>query len=84
MKGDMSDDDLEALFESRPQDIHDDLLPVRPGLYQPDDDDIYELLEEAYSFACAIGNRKLPARLAKDLVQLKAGLEELLAWHRMH
>ena len=80
----MTDEEVERLRVERPQDFHDDILPVRPGLHTPDDEDIVDLLNDCYVFMQAISERKLPKQLALDAKNLLAALEEIVTWHRQH
>jgi hypothetical protein len=81
----LTDEQIAELESLRPQDIHDDLLPLRPGLYVPDDEDTIDLLSDCYATMLAIVETpSLPKWLRSQAKALLPALIEQVTWHRCH
>jgi hypothetical protein len=76
------EDQVDDLLEERPQDVHED--PGVPPLRVPDDEDLEEIVEDAYNLLSDLLDRPMPKGLKERLVELHGRLEEITGWSTFH
>lgn len=79
---------LDELEELRPQDVHEDKIATPPRdegkLYEPDDDDIEDMLADCHTFLVSLLEIKVSKWVREDANDLIKRLAEVVAWNRIH
>ena len=79
---------LEEMEELRPQDIHEDKIATAPRDegkdYEPDEDDIEDLMSDCHTFLSSLLEIKVSAWVRRDANDLMTRLAEVVSWNRIH
>lgn len=75
---------LDDMQELRPQDVHEDGLAKPDGLYEPDEDDIVDLMQDCHQFCSDLLQTKTSKWVADDARDLQTRLAEIIDFNRVH
>lgn len=80
----MTEDEIKQLLADRPQDIHDDLIPIDPANAEPDEEEIFDVLVDIDLIFSDLAGRALPKYLKNEIDRCQKHLNLLLNQHRVH